>query len=234
MAADCTDLKHRHSSTEPAKRLNQGDPPMKSAVPSILACTTAILSLTALTACGTTSRFVDQPHLTIDEPLKDARRAVGELFQLAPPYSVTLCEADAATKECKKDSQGVTATGVGGLLLPLTLRVRAIGVQKQSPSADGLAFDATLDARVDAISPMCGTVEGKIVVRDNNTVSLQLRNFYCNWMVVGNVIVNADFSMDSINLRARAMTGFYKMTFHGTGNAAGSGYYKAVITAKQS
>jgi hypothetical protein len=29
--------------------------------------------------------------------------------------------------------------------------------------------------------------------------------------------------------RARPSTGFYKITFHGTGNAAGSGYYKAVI-----
>jgi hypothetical protein len=207
---------------------------MKTAVPSILAYMTAILSLTALAACGTTSRFVDQPHLTIDEPWKDARQAVGELFQLTPPYSVTLCEADTASKECKKDSQGITATGVGGLLLPLTLHVRAMSVQKQSPSDDGLAFDATVDAKVDAISPICGTVGGKIVVHDNNTVSVQLRNFYCNWMVVGNVIVNVDFSTDSISLRDKAMTGFYKVTFYGTGNAAGSGYYRAVITAKHS
>jgi len=199
---------------------------------NIRAYITAILSLAALTACGTTSRFVDQPHLTIDESGKDARQAVGELFQLPPPYVVTLCEADASSKECRKESKGITANGVGGLLLPLTLHVRGMSVQKQSPSADGLTFDASIDAKVDAISPMCGTVGGKVVVRDNNTAAVQLKNFYCNWMAVGNVIVNADFSMDSINLKDKVVTGFYKVTFHGTGNAAGSGYYRAVITQK--
>jgi hypothetical protein len=194
----------------------------------------AALSLAALAACGTTRHFVDQPQLTIDEPRKGARQAVDELFQLNPPYSVTLCEADALSKECQKGSHGITAKGVGGLFLPLTLHVKAMNIQKQSPSPEGLAFDASLDAKVDAVSPLCGTVGGKIVVRDNNTVTVQLRHFYCNWVVVGNVIVNADFSMDSINLKDKVVTGFYKVTFHGTGNAAGSGYYKAVITPKQS
>ncbi len=58
---------------------------------------------------------------------------------------------------------------------------------------------------------------------------MQLGGFYCNWVVIGNVIVNADLSIDTINLKNKVFTGFYKVTFHGTGNAAGSGYYKAVI-----
>jgi hypothetical protein len=106
-------------------------------------------------------------------------------------------------------------------------------VQKQHESADGLAFDASLNVTVDAISPLCGTVGGKIVFRENNTASVQLRNFYCNWMVIGNVIVNADLSIDNINLKDKVVTGFYKLTFHGTGNAAGSGYYRAVIAPKK-
>ena len=194
----------------------------------------ATVSLSALTACGTTSRFVAQPHLSIDEADKNARQAVSELFQLTPPYSLTLCEADLSSKQCKQASQGITATGVGGLFLPLTLHVKGITVRRQSPSPDGLAFDAVLDAKADAIAPMCGTVGGKIVVRDNNTVSLQFRNFYCNWALVGNVIVNADLSLDNINLQDKVVTGFYKVTFYGTGNASGSGYYRATITAKQS
>jgi hypothetical protein len=206
-------------------------------MPTIHAYVTAASSLAVLTACGTTSRFVEQPHLTVDEPQKDVRQAIDEL--LTPPYNVTLCEADSTTKECTAESKGITAKGVGGLFLPLTLHVRGMSVRKQNPAADGLAFDASIDAKVDAISPMCGTVGGKIVVRDNNTASVQLRNFYCNWVVVGNVLVNADFSMDSINLKDKVVTGFYKLTFHGTGNAAGSGYYRAVIApaataAKQS
>ena len=61
---------------------------------------------------------------------------------------------------------------------------------------------------------------------------MQLRNFYCNWMLIGNVIVNADLSIDTINVKDKVVTGFYKLTFHGTGNAAGSGYYKAVLAPK--
>jgi hypothetical protein len=193
----------------------------------------AILALATLTACGTTRHFVDQPPLTIDQSQKDAHQAIDELFQLTPPYSVTLCEADTSSRQCQKNSPGITAKGLGGLFLPLTLHVKGMNIQKQSPAPDGLAFEASLDAKVDAVSPLCGTVGGKVVVRDNNTASLQLRHFYCNWVVVGNVIVNADFSIDSINLENKVVTGFYKVTFHGTGNAAGSGYYRAVITPRQ-
>jgi hypothetical protein len=66
-------------------------------------------------------------------------------------------------------------------------------------------------------------------MRENNTITLELRNFYCNWIVVGNVIVNADFSIDYIDPQNKVFSGFYKMTFHGTGNAAGSGYFRAAI-----
>jgi hypothetical protein len=193
-----------------------------------------VLSLISLTACGTTRQFVEQPHLIIDQSQEDVRQAVTELYGQETPYMVKLCEADALSKECKVGSKGITATGVGGLLLPLTLHVKGIVVSRESQSVEGLAFDASVDATVDAIPPWCGTVKGKIVSRENNTATLELRNFYCNWAVVGNVIVNADLSIDSINLKDRVFTGFYKVTFHGTGNAGGSGYYKAVITAKES
>jgi hypothetical protein len=187
------------------------------------------LSLISMGGCGTTQRFVELPHLTIDQSEEDARQAVTELYSKETPYTVRLCEADPLSKECKTGSKGITATGVGGLLLPLTLHVRGITVSREIQSLEGLEFDASLDATVDALSPWCGTVRGRIVSRENNTATIELRNFYCNWAVVGNVIVNADLSIDSINLKDRVFTGFYKLTFHGTGNAGGSGYYKAVV-----
>jgi hypothetical protein len=61
---------------------------------------------------------------------------------------------------------------------------------------------------------------------------VQFQHFYCNWVVVGNVLVNADLSIDQISLKDKVFTGFYKVTFHGTGNAAGAGYYRAVIGPK--
>jgi hypothetical protein len=51
-------------------------------------------------------------------------------------------------------------------------------------------------------------------------------------MVVGNVLATADLSIDRIDLKNKTFTGYYRLTFHGTGNVAGSGYYKAVITPR--
>lgn len=188
----------------------------------------------ALAACAGTGRFVDQPRLTIDEPQKDARQAVGELFgSFGPPYTVKVCEADQSTKSCTVKNEGITATGVGGLFIPLTLRVNGMDVKALKPSADGLALEASLDATVDGIAPFCGTVGGKVISRDNNTASVEMSNFYCNWMGIGNVITNADFSIETISLEEKAFTGFYKLTFHGTGNATGSGYYKATFVPKK-
>ena len=199
------------------------------------ACASVVFASTiALSACGTTSRFVAQPRLTVDESKTDANHAIGALFgSLMPPYSVALCEAERATKQCKKDAPGIGAQGVGGLLLPLRLRVTGMDVRAQRPEPDGIAFEASLDAKVDAISPLCGAIGGRIVARANDTAFVELKNFYCNWALIGNVIVNADLSIDAISVKDRVVTGFYKLTFHGTGNAVGSGYYRAMIAPKR-
>jgi hypothetical protein len=187
------------------------------------------LSLLALSACGTTGRFIDQPQLTVDGSDKTAHQAAADLFDGLTPYTVNLCEADPVSKECRNGSDSIRANGVGGLLLPLALHLRGMTVSKQSPAEAGWAIDASVQSKVDAIPPLCRTAHGQILLRDNDTITIQLRNFYCNWVVVGNVLVNADFSIDHIDSRNKAFTGFYRITFHGTGNAAGSGYYKAVI-----
>jgi hypothetical protein len=188
------------------------------------------LSLLALAACGTTKRFVDQPRLTIDEPGRNPRQAAMDLFGASTPYTIKLCEADPSSKECKKGNEGLTATGVGGFILPLTLHINAMVVSKQGQSADGWTIDASFQSKADGISPLCRTAHGRIRSRDNDTMSVEFRNFYCNWVLVGNVVVNADLSIENISVQDKVFAGFYKVVFHGTGNAAGSGYYKAVIS----
>jgi hypothetical protein len=188
-----------------------------------------IVPLSLLAACGTTRNFIEQPQVTVDDPRKDAHQAAAALFALAPPYKVTLCEADPESRQCKQGNAGISATGVGGLLIPLKLHVTAVTVSKLNQTGDNWALDASLHSKVDTISPLCQTAHGQIISRANDTISIRLEHFYCNWVVVGNVLVNTDLSIDNINLEDRAFSGFYRVTFHGTGNAAGSGYYKAVI-----
>ncbi|WP_322082803.1 hypothetical protein, partial [Burkholderia sp. BCC1972] len=120
--------------------------------------------------------------------------------------------------------------GVGGLFIPLVLHVHGMRVSQERPSADGFAIKVSFDSNADGIPAICATADGKIILRNNNTALIQASNFYCNWMVVGNVLVNADLSIDRIDLKDKSFTGYYKLVFHGTGNVSGSGYYKAVIT----
>jgi hypothetical protein len=192
----------------------------------------AVVSLLALSACGTTHRFVDEPKLSIADPAKNPRDAAAELFHQTTAYTVTLCEADQASRECKKEQQGIGASGVGGLFLPLSLRVTALIVSDETESPDGWLIDTSVRSKVDAIAPLCRSIRGKILVRDNDTISVELPDFFCNWMAVGNVVVNADLSIDSIDVKTKTFTGFYKITFHGTGNASGSGYYRAAVISK--
>jgi hypothetical protein len=112
------------------------------------------LSLLALEACGTTQRFVDRPRLTIDESELDARRAAAALFDSSAPYTIRLCEADPASKECKRKDEGITASGVGGLFIPLTLHITAMIVSKQVQAADGWAVDASFQSKADGIGPL--------------------------------------------------------------------------------
>ena len=191
-----------------------------------------IWGLLTLSACGTTHRFVDQPQLTVDGTDQPPRQATAELFAGVTPYKVSFCEADPISKDCKKGSNGVRANGVGGLFIPLVLNVSGMTVSKQSPSGSGWAIDAAVQSKADGIPPLCRTAHGQILLRDNNTITVQLQNFYCNWAAVGNVIVNTDFSIDRIDPQSKVFNGFYKITFHGTGNAAGSGYYRAMIAPR--
>jgi hypothetical protein len=194
--------------------------------PGVAAVSLAALSLAA---CGTTRNFVDHPALTIVPPSASPRGAVQAIFSGNIPLYISLCNARRSSKECLPGDSGITARGVGGLFLPLRLHVRGIRVTAVRGIADGITFDGAFDSRVDAVAPLCGSSHAQAVYADDGALSLSFGKFYCNWALVGNVIVNADFSIDSISVRDRTFTGFYRITFHGTGNAAGSGYFRGSI-----
>lgn len=186
-----------------------------------------------LSACGTTSRFVAKPDLTINGAPAAASETVQRFFASTTPYTIRFCNADIATKACKREEGGLIATGVGGLFLPLTLHVRAMVVNTHRSSGDGVEFAGSVDSVVDGIAPSCATVSGRVLYRNDNTASLRLDTFYCNWLVIGNVLVNAELSIDSIEPASRTFAGYYRITFNGTGNAGGSGYYRAVIATEK-
>lgn len=189
------------------------------------------LSLVALSleACGTTRQYVDRPALTVMPPSENPRGAVEAIFAGDTPLYLSLCNASRSTRECLPGDSGLTARGVGGLFLPLKLRVRGIRVSAVQQAAGVTSFDGAVDSRVDAIAPLCGSSRVRAVYGADGSLALRFGKFYCNWAVVGNVIVSAEFSIDSVSVKDRTLTGFYRITFHGTGNAAGSGYFRASV-----
>jgi hypothetical protein len=193
--------------------------------------TLAVLVFLTLSACGTTHRYVDHPALTMDGTDQSARMALRQVLGDDLPYQVLFCEADPVSKNCKKDGAALQANGVGGLFIPLVLKVTGLTVIEQDFTDSAWAIEAAVQSKADAIPPLCRTAHGEIVFRDDNAVGIQLKNFYCNWLVVGNVIVTANFSIDHIDSQNKFFSGFYKIVFHGTGNAAGSGYFRAAIAA---
>ena len=183
-----------------------------------------------LAGCGGTGGFIDQPSLSISDAAVGRQQAVAQLFDGAQPYKIKLCTADQSSRKCKPN-QGLSASGVGGPFLPLSMNVAALDIKSIKPAADGFAFSSQVDATVDAIPPLCGTVGGTIKT-GTNTASVQLNNFYCNWAVIGNVSASMKLSIDNIDLSDKTFSGYYRITFYGTGNASGSGYFKGAL-AKQ-
>lgn len=192
-----------------------------------------LIVFTFLTGCGGTGKFVNQPQLSIvgaDTTTVMPEEAVEQLFGgNILPFRISFCEADPASKTCPDEDSNPSASGIGGIFLPLVMELRAIEIDELMVNDEKIMFEARLDSPVNQIPPACGTVEGVLDTPSAESATLKISNFFCNWAAIGNVVTNITLSIDSINLETNVFTGYYKITFYGTGNASGSGYYRATV-----
>lgn len=198
--------------------------------------TVAYICFTILVSgCSGTANYIAEPQLKIIGTPKPVRQSINDLFNTIPtPYTIMLCEADVTNKACLKNDDGISASGIGGLGLPLFMDMDGMDISETSMVDAQLTLKAKLNADINKIPPWCGNVEGKVNIKQNRTASMELSNFYCNWAVIGNVLTNVDLSIDTIDPQANSFTGYYKISFYGTGQGVGSGYYKAVIRPQPS
>ena len=192
-----------------------------------------LIAFTLLTGCGGTGKFIDQPQLNIfgaEAIAIQPAEAVEQLFGgNILPYRISFCEADPATKTCPNEDSNPSAKGIGGIFLPLVMELRAIEIDELMIDDQTIMFKAKLDSPVNKIPPACGRVEGVVDTPSPESATLKISKFYCNWAAIGNVVTNITLSIDSIDLETNIFTGYYKITFYGTGNASGSGYYRATV-----
>ncbi len=193
----------------------------------------ALWAAVFLTACGSTSRFVEAPPLEVRGNYDSTSKAVERLFvNRSMPYGISLCEADPLTGQCLAGDVKPSAKGLGGLFLPLVMELEFITVEQASLGDGSIPIETTLSAPVNNRPSTCGTVRGSIE-STATTAILRLPSNYCNWLAIGNVVQNAQLSIDTIDLKNEVFTGYYKISFYGTGNAGGSGYYRARISSAQ-
>lgn len=192
------------------------------------------LGVGALASCGGTARYIDSPVLRLQDGVSTPTEAVSGLFlQHTGPYTIVLCDADPATGTCLESSTGLSAIGVGGIFLPLIMDLSGIKVNNAELVEETIRLKTRLVSTVNKIAPNCGDVAGKINIRTGNIVDIELTNFYCNWIAIGNVVTNIKLSIDGISLKEQSFTGFYSVSLRGTGNANGSGYYKALVVSNR-
>ncbi|MEM8791515.1 MAG: hypothetical protein AAGE80_07845 [Pseudomonadota bacterium] len=139
-----------------------------------------------------------------------------------------LCEADRETGQCSDDLPSLKAFGLGGLLLPLVMEVRGLEFNEVSVDENGVPeFETDFDVTVNLIPPVCPDADGQFEVKEGGIVTLAHDPFYCNWVVIGNVVTQFDFAIDMLDPETQSFTGNYALQINGTGNAVGTGYFRA-------
>ncbi|MEM9763921.1 MAG: hypothetical protein AAF968_15670 [Pseudomonadota bacterium] len=185
-------------------------------------------------AAGTTAA-AEMPLENATPEQEAVMTAIGTLIAAeGEPRLFSLCDADRETRACIEKEDSLSAFGVGGLLLPLVLEVD--GVEFIDPVRDsdgGWQLSSDFDLTVNEIPPFCPDADGTIALSEAGTLRLSYDAFYCNWVVIGNVITQIDFYIDRIDVAGQSFTGEYAIQFNGTGNAFGSGYFRADLAAPE-
>ena len=204
----------------------------------------APLSAALLFTAGCAGDFVEQPELrqsavpsagpapSADAEPADLSASLDALFVGADaPGAFVFCEAVPETGQCEDENDGLSASGVGGVLLPLFMEVSGMTVLEAARDGDGWTLTSDFDAAVNGIPPLCDDADGRASINPLGSANIDFGGFYCNWLVIGNVITQVELSVDFVDPAARAFTGYYALQFNGTGNAGGSGYYRAEAVA---
>ena len=185
----------------------------------------------ALTACGGVSNYIadTQPRLVDSDAAGSPAEVLEELVTLeGQELAIEFCEASVETGECLGPNKKPSASGIGGLFLPLKMELRELRLSAYDAADD--SFEARLDAPVNAIPPACGEVDGRIDRgEDGNALRVRIPSFYCNWAGIGNVLTSMTFAIRDISADRSYFTGYYRIEFYGTGNATGSGFFRAQL-----
>ncbi|MEM7524860.1 MAG: hypothetical protein AAF360_14115 [Pseudomonadota bacterium] len=161
---------------------------------------------------------------------EDFRSALEELLRVddGEPIVYALCDAAPDDLDCVDPGDNPSGGGVGGIILPLFLTVPSFAITGSEADETGATtYAVDFEAYVNGIPPVCDDTDATLKENENGSINIEFGGFYCNWLAIGNVINQFEFSVDRIDTENQKFSGYYKIQFNGTGNAGGSGYYIA-------
>jgi hypothetical protein len=193
---------------------------------SALALAALVLLIGLSSACA--RNYVEQPALRATQsPDADLVSVLAALLSARNTSAFVFCEADPETGECEDAGDGLSAIGLGGYALPLLLDLSSLSVEGIEPDDEGWTFRSRFRSKVNGIPPLCTRARGTVRANGAGSANIEFDRFYCNWALIGNVLTKVELSIDSVDLEAGVFRGYYALSFNGTGNAAGSGYFRA-------
>ncbi|MEW6165972.1 MAG: hypothetical protein AB1642_13000 [Pseudomonadota bacterium] len=149
--------------------------------------------------------------------------AIERLLRENLGQEVTICDSDPTQRNCA--SVGVCHFVQGGPLpgsgCSKTMFFRAVEAGTQAGS---LNIKVDMQRTFWGTPLACATMEGRIVVRSVDEITLVVEPHYCNWAGVGNMSATFNIAVESIDLDRGQIGGYWQHAVVGTGNGAGSGY----------
>jgi len=139
------------------------------------------------------------------------------LFSDDKPTKLLICDVEVSRQKCVNPQEGLSAFGLGGLFLPLKVRIPVlhIGNDRADPQVV-----------INGIPAAC--TKGSIHSH-SDAASINISHVFCNWLGIGNVISNLRLTFDWEDPQSRTFGGRYVVKFIGTGNGSGSGMYTAQV-----
>jgi len=119
----------------------------------------------------------------------------------------SFCEADAKTGQCLEPTVGLTGYGLGGLFLPLLVRVDGFELRRDDATQGDGPIEIKFSTNVNGISPLCERTDAEFEVLEGRVLRLGATPFYCNWVVIGNVVTQIEFGIDRVNTQSRSFSG---------------------------
>ena len=146
-----------------------------------------------------------------------------QLLKLSEGSKVAICDADPTTRACK--TVGICHLVLGGIIPGNGCAEEVVFSEiAMSKQAGQISLKANMPRTFIGTPLTCATMTGTLSVRSADEISLDFEPYYCNWMVVGNMIATFNFAVESLDLDRGQIGGYWRDKVEGTGNGSGSGY----------